>query len=458
MNISKRFIKVFILCLVAGYALSIGAGSVTMPKVRTITLPNDLKVFYVHDELPLVTIALSVGFGSLYEDQNNAGIASILQRSLTLGGSKKYPGQKLHNTIEQIGGKFSISSSWEQTVISVTVLKKYKQLAFDIVSDIAKNPLFTDKAVNHAKMLAIEGIKRRNDSPNRMAIQKVRNLIFNGKGYGATETFKTVKAVTPAVLKKLWKTYVVSKNIMVGVSSSLNFREVKSLVKPLATIKAGTSKSYDPVSKIDYEKLNELNNTIYLIPKKLPQSTVVCGTIAPVIKSRDVYALTLMNRILGGGSFSSRLMREIRVQRGLAYVVQSVIRSRSNTGVFLAFSQTKNASVKEVVSIMKRNFKDISQKNVSTREIQWAKRAINNSYIFNFETPLDLLGTFFFVHYNKMPKNYHETYLSKIKAVSKKDIKSTAKDLFSKGMVYVVVGPESLKTSLGSLGKVVVVK
>ena len=182
------------------------------------------------------------------------------------------------------------------------------------------------------------------------------------------------------------------------------------------------------------------------------------GTIAPDIKYAGAYSLEVMNYILGGGSFSSRLMQEIRVKRGLAYAVQSIMRFRYRSGVFLAFAQTENKSAGEVLSLLTGNIGRMTAEPVPAAEIVWAQRAINNSFVFQFDTPLNILSNYMEIAYNELPADYYISYLDRINAVDAGEIMRESRDLFSPGLITVVVGNESVVPELRKRGEVVVLK
>lgn len=103
-----------------------------------------------------------------------------------------------------------------------------------------------------------------------------------------------------------------------------------------------------------------------------------------------------MNYILGGGSFNSRLLKEIREKRGLSYAVQSVIRFRKNTGAFFAYAQTKTETADLALSLMLENSNAMATAEVENGELSWAKDAIQNSFIFEFNTLADILNKYIF--------------------------------------------------------------
>jgi len=455
----KFIVAIFVFSfIVFGYAESMQQ-KLDLPKVRSAVLNNGINLFYINDDLPEVTIMLSIGYGKLYEDKTNAGIADLLAETISISGSKKYPGLSLQDEVDKLGGKFSISSSWESTVIYIKVLKRFKKEALNIISDVVKNPNFNKKDFFVARSMQIEKIKRKMDNPAAIAFEKSRSIVFNGRGYGSSVTAKQMAKYSLADVVNSWKKYYVGKNIIIGASAQKSdsslFGEIKNV---FGSIPEGNLRNYSLNYKKLKSSLKQKRGDIYFYEKDIPQATIVAGTIAPDIRNNGRYSLKIMNYILGGGSFNSRLMREIRVQRGLAYSVQSIYRSRRRAGIFLTFVQTQTKSVLQVLNLLKANFLRIESKPVSEKELQWAKKSTSNSFIFNFDSPMAVLENYMDLKYYNLPSNYFANYLPKIKKITSQDILLNSKKMFGNGLIWVVVGKKELKDKLSKFGKVIVIK
>lgn len=436
-----------------------GPDDFKMPPVRSTKFTNGMRLYYIENNLPTFTIAISAGFGKLYEGRQNAGISSLITHSLSLGGSKKYPGNRLHREVESMGGQINISSSWENITISIKVLSRYSGRAMDILSDVIMNPNFEKSSMETARSILIEKIKRRKDNPADIGFIKIRELIFNGEGYGSVAKTDIMKSFKLKDLRNYWNKYVQGENIIVGVSSSAGYKETADLVKRyLSGVRKGSREIYSA----DYEKLKrgvkKISSYIYLVKKNIPQSTVIFGTLAPDIHYSGNYSLEILNYILGGGSFNSRLLREIRVKKGYAYVAYSIIRNRGGSGIFLAYTQTKNINVDKVIPLMSDNIEKMVSVPVEKGELDWAKNAYFNSYIFRFETPVDIVSNYLSLAYYNLPDDYYNKYLENIKKVSAGDIQDEGKKLFASGFVKLVVGPETIRKKLARFGDVVIIK
>lgn len=472
MGEKKDFTKSITLLLIAffyGHLLYHGlsfAGSknahvvadIELPNVRSFVLDNRIRMFYIEDELPQLTIILSVGFGKLYENRNNAGISDLLVKTLLLAGSKKYPAQILHRRVERIGGSFSIHSSWEEILFTIQVLERDVNFAFDILADLILNPNLDAGFIEKAKSLLLEDVRRKKDNPDILAFEKLREIIFNGNGYGSVMRAETLEAISKKDIVKLWDKYFNAENMIIGISSSIDFKRIKNFAKNgFSNIRKGDRLSYDIDNKSISLSMREKAKRVYLVQKNIPQATIALGTIAPNVKDARLFPLRIMNYILGEASFNSRLIKEIRVRRGLSYAVQSVIRFRRNTGIFLAYSQTKNETTDLTLSLMLDNIRLMAKDPVSDEELNWTKDSIRNSYIFEFDTPLNVLNKYAFISYNELTESFLYEYIKNIDLVTKDMVFKSSKDLLKNGLIKVVVGKSKLKRKLEKFGKVIIV-
>ena len=430
-----------------------------LPEVTTFRTQNKLTVYYIKDELPMVTVTAAVGFGKLYEKKHNAGISSLLAKTLSLGGSKKYPGGKLHEKIEFIGGRIGIASSWEQTYISLTVLERHAETAMDILESILTEPNLDERYVENAKALIIEGIKRKKDQPQLIAFDKLREIIFHGDGYGATETIDTIQSISSRDLENVVAGYFTAANTALGISAPFSTASVRSLAAShFGSMKQGSLREYSVNRGLLEKRIAERQNNIYLIPKDIPQATIAMGTLAPSLHDEGLFPLMVMNYILGEGSFNSRLMQEIRVKRGLSYSTGSVMRSRKNTGLFLAYAQTKTNMADTTFSIMVENILKMKHEKVTPKELSWTGESIRNSYVFEFNSTGDTLGKFMYLHYNGLGKNFLNDYPGNINRVTPESIINYSNVLLKEGLIKVVVGKREMQEKLKRFGNVVILE
>jgi zinc protease len=154
----------------------------------------------------------------------------------------------------------------------------------------------------------------------------------------------------------------------------------------------------------------------------------------------DVFALKVANFILGGGGFNSRMMREIRSDRGLAYSVYSYFDvGRRLPGLFIAGSETKSTSTVEVVQLLQQLIEQIRDEPVSEAELELAKKSLINSFIFAFENSHSIVSRKVRLDYYDYPKDYLETYRQKLAAVTVADVQRVAHKYLHPDLLQIVL-------------------
>lgn len=456
-----RFIPVLIGLILINLPSATAAetGNIDMPAVKSFSLDNGVRLFHIDDELPRTVFYVSTGYGRLYENKDKAGMSELLTRTLSIAGTKKYPGNKMYSALEAVGGEINFIPGWENVVIEIKVLSRHSDLAYDIISDIMLNPEFNEESLVAAKGLVSEKIKRGRDNPADMAFEKLRELIFCGSGYGSAPSEKTVDSVSLSDLKAVWKQYFKGGNVSIAVSSSIDADEFfKVSKKYFGPINKGERIYYSTDVDCVKKSLLENKGKIFLIPMDLEQATLVMGTSAPDMSYEGNYALNVMNYILGGGSFNSRLTNEIRVKKGLAYSVFSLVRNRYSTGVFMSFVQTRVENVPLTFELMLENIGEMAIKAIPEKELLWAKESIIKSYIFKFEKTSDILSNYLDIDYNGLDKSYYNDYPQRINSVESEEILEEASLLFNKGLITVVVGDKKIAEKLKSYGEVIILE
>ncbi|MCX7679621.1 MAG: insulinase family protein [Spirochaetes bacterium] len=433
--------------------------NITLPQTTKFAVGKGMTAYAIKTEIPAFTVTAQIGFGNLFETKHTAGISSLLIKTIAIGGSAKFPGTAIYYTIERAGGNIHFDSGWEESSITITMLDRDAEIALEVLSDILVHPLLTVNALADARSLLNESLKRQRDEPHLIAFEVVRKILFDGDGYGAIPTEKTLNSITIEHLESAHKKYFTTGNIILGISSSRAREQIIQLCqKYFSHVPYGVRQSYTCNSSLLREKLHNNENKIFLIPREIPQATIAVGTIAPPIGVAEEIPLIAMNYILGGASFNSRLMNEIRAKRGLSYSTASVIRFRKHTGLFLAYAQTRTDEALLTLKLMEENIHAMKSNPITDDEMKWMKLSLENSYIFEFDTPKNILSKYLFLDYYNLNESYLTSYIEKIRSLTANTIMTAAKNLFSHGLIKVVVGKKELGQPLAECGEVIISK
>ena len=196
--------------------------------------------------------------------------------------------------------------------------------------------------------------------------------------------------------------------------------------------------------------------SVYYAHKDIPQSTIVMGSFAVNQTHPDYFPFTVLNFVIGGGGFTSRLMSEIRSNRGLAYSVGSIYRAEIDYGLFATYCFTKSESTLESVTLISEILKQVKQEGITPEELERAKSSILNNFIFEFTTPFQIVNKQVAIAFDNLPKDFLEIYRERITAVTLEEVNAVAqKYLHPDQMILVVVGNSAnFDSPLSQLGPV----
>jgi zinc protease len=298
-------------------------------------------------------------------------------------------------------------------------------------------PAFDPGRVEQELSQAVEAIRRQNDDPKAVAGRELTKTIYAGHPLGRIPTLATVKAISIKDLISFHDRYFYPANTIVAVSGDFD-RE--KLLKSLETVFAGwQNKSADfPVVAVPKE---DPTPAVLHVQKEVNQSVIRMGHLGIDKNNPDLYAIKVMDYILGGG-FTSRLTQEIRSNQGLAYNVDSYFETgRRFPGAFVAETETKSETTARTITLLRTIINGMTGGDVSDRELKLAKDAIINSFIFGFERSDAVVNQRARLEFYHFPAGYLENFRDNIARVTKADVLRVArKYLQPEAMKLVVVG------------------
>jgi len=182
---------------------------------------------------------------------------------------------------------------------------------------------------------------------------------------------------------------------------------------------------------------------IYHAPKNLPQSTILLGHLSLPLHHPDHIPFKVLNFILGGGGFNSRMTQEIRSNQGLAYNVGSFYQGRVGYGVFGAFCQTKSSTTHKAISLLYGIIEELKKNKPRPEELEWAQKSLISQFIFSFTSSASIVRQQMQLEYDGLPEDYLEKYQERAAAVNLEDLGRVAeKHLHPETSVLLVVGRE----------------
>jgi len=395
----------------------------------------------IHSEehgLPIVMLTLLIKASPLNEPKEKAGLAS-LTAELLLEGTKHRKSTDISEEIEFLGASLDTSTSSDYTTVTLSVLKKDINKGFELFSDILLNPVFPQQEIERKKELIKGSLKQREEDPSFVAERAFRKEVFGEHPYGRlTEgSDKTIDNIKREDLIKFFSDYFLPNNSILSIVGDLTEEELNVLVKGYLDNWARANLPPMLPRVFDQTKITKI---IKKIDKDLTQASIILGNIGISRNNPDYYAVSIMNYILGGGGFSSRLMQSIRDDMGLAYDVNSSFSTNKEKGIFQIEVQTKNESAGLVISEIVKQMKRIQKEEVSDDELADAKSYLTGSFMRRLDTNRKIADFLALVEFYNLGFDYIVKYPVYINSITKQDILRVAKKyLNSENYVLVVV-------------------
>ncbi|MBU1292338.1 insulinase family protein [Patescibacteria group bacterium] len=419
---------------------------------KKTTLKNGLRIITVPDKnTKTAAVLVLVGTGSKYETKDINGISHFLEH-MFFKGTKKYPSTlKLIEPLDQIGGEYNAFTGEEYTGYWAKIDASHLDLALDWVSDIYLNSKFEEKEINREKGTILQEMNMYLDTPMSHIVFLWSHLLYGDQpaGRSVLGTKKIIQDIKRNQFIDYLQNHYSAKNTVIAVAGNVNQKIVINKIKKYFTLindqKVETKESV---------KERQTKPEILVNYKKTDQTHLRLGVRAYNMFHPDRYALSILGTILGG-YMSSRLFISVRERQGLAYYISAGADMDTDTGVLVASAGVDNQKVDRAIETILNEFKKISEKKVSQKELQKAKDHIKGSTLIGMEAS-DAKASFYASQ--ELLTNEIltlEEKLGKINKVTINDIQRVAKDIFKpEKLNLALIGPFKDKNKFDKLLKI----
>ena len=397
-------------------------------------LSNGLVVYIAEDhEIPWFNASFLMRTGPFLEPKDKLGVDRMTPTVMRSGGTKTMTGEQINERMEFLAGNVSA------TGLSIHI--RHLDEGLKIWKDILTNPAFPEDKVRRERDQALVGIRNRNKNLSMVAMRTFTRLIYGEDSPMAAEATEAgTSGITREDLAAWHKKFWGANNAILIVSGDFKKAEMMKTLEATFGKWAKAEKAIPPIPKVT----QAAKAGVYMIQPEVPanQGVIRIGHLGLKLDDPDYQAVDLMNYILGGGSFSSRITKVVRTDNGLAYSTSSNFSGGDlYPGTFSAFCQTKNATVVFASQLMLDLIEGMRAGDVSQADLDFARTARIESFPATFATRTQTLMAFSQLEFNNRPRDYYDKLRDRYEKVTLADIKRVAqKWLQTDKMVIMVAG------------------
>ena len=411
--------------------------TVSLPPIVTRQLPNGLKLLIVEQhELPLADFVLLVGSGATADPTGKMGVANLTAAMLREGTTTR-KSLDIADQAAFLGVSLSPTSSWESSTLSLHTPTAQLDSALALFADVALHPSFPANEFERLRKNRLtELLQIRDQGP------AIANLVFPAIVYGSTHPYGlasigtegSVKSLTTADLQSYYQANFKPNNATLIIVGDVNPDQIEQKVNGLF---GGWQRGNVP-QLVYGEPPKPAVTTIYLVDKPgAAQSSFRIGAVGVPRSTKDYFALTVMNTILGG-SFSSRLNQNLRETRGYTYGASSRFDMRRAAGPFTAAAEIVAAKTDSALLEFMKELSGIRQ-SVPADELSRAKRYLQLQLPGNFETTQQIAAALVPVALYGLPLDYYNNYVQSIEGVTQADVSRVAQQYVNPGSLAIVI-------------------
>jgi len=438
----NRFVA-SILC--AGIALIVGAGAASAMTIEKIVSPAGIEAWLVREKaVPLITLSYAFLGGASQDEADKSGTAH-LAADLLDEGAGDLDGKVFHERLENHAIELGFQVGRDYFHGSLRVLNEYRDEAFGLLRLALSSPRFDADAIERVRAQELAVLQRDTTNPNDLASRRWWQTAFPDHPYGRDTkgTLETMPRITAGDLRAYVGRVFARNDLKVSIVGDVDAQTAGALIdRAFGALPA--KNDLKPVANATPKGLGRR----IVIDVDVPQAVVTFGGQGIARNDPDFMAAYIVNHILGGGSFSSRLYTEVREKRGLAYGVNSSLVWFRNAAVVLGGTATRADRAADALSVIEQETKRMAAEGPTAEELAAAKSFLKGTYALSLDTSGKIAVQLTQIQIDNLGIDYIERRSALIDAVTLEDAKRVARRLYGGGWLVTVAGrPKGLASS-----------
>ncbi len=419
----KRGLSTHLTLLLLGYLSFINPAQ-AVPPIENASMGNGLRILLMEAHaVPMVSMQLVMPAGSRFDPVGKGGTASLLATILT-DHTEKHTRETWAMLLDAEAIQLGASASRDGLSLSMTVLKEALPVGINAFSEALLNPGWSRERFALIKENTLSAARKALEEPGIRASEATSRLLFPGHPYGHRPDGNpaSLKKILLADLKKLYTNQVRPQGALLAVSGDITMPELLTLLKPLLADWRGAPEQ----QLFEINRADDVRGITKQIKMQTSQTLSQLARLGPARGDADFFPTFVLNHILGGGGFGSRLMQEVREKRGLVYGIYSYFIPLATSGPFIITLQTRADQAEEAENLVRSVLQELFNGEITRKELADAKANLTGSFAQRMDSNRERVGLMSMIGFYGMPLDYLQVWTQKVEAVTLADIKIAA--------------------------------
>ncbi|GLK67726.1 M16 family metallopeptidase [Hansschlegelia plantiphila] len=403
--------------------------------IQRVKTPGGAEAWLVEENtVPVISVEIAFRGGAAQDPEGKAGLVSLMTTLLDEGAGDM-PADVFQETLEEKAIELSFSSNRDAVTASLRTLPENLDEAFRLLTEALASPRFDEDAVERMCGQLSAQLRRDALDPDDLAGRVFFAEAFPGHPYGRPTrgAIDSLESISRADLVSVHRKVIARDNVVIGAVGAIQPERLATLVDHLL---AGLPETAELVT-VPTVAPQGVGSTV-VVTLDVPQSSIVFGRPGPLRNDESFIPAYVVNHILGGGSFSSRLFTEVREKRGLAYSVYSYLSPYDHSGLLLGGVATRNDRAGQSIDLIRSEIVRIADEGPTSKELESAKKFLIGSYALRFDTSAKIANQLVQLQLDHLGADYISKRNSMVAAVTEAEIRAAAKSLFGEGDLFVV--------------------
>ncbi|WP_135080917.1 pitrilysin family protein [Terasakiella sp. SH-1] len=430
-----------LLFLILGFLFSLPAHA--LAPVQEVKSSSGVTAWLIEDHTnPIVSLHFSFRGGAALDPVGKEGLARLASATMDEGAGK-WDSQAFQSRLEALSITLRFEAGMDNFNGRVLTLRENMDAAMDMLKTALMHPRFDGEPVERMRSQILADLRQRQEDPATLGTLALYKSVlgFHPYGRGSKGTITGIQNVSREDLAHFVKTRLGKDNLVIGVSGDITAQALQKLLDETF----GSLPDKAAAWQLPEASLT-LNKKTQVISKPIPQSSIMMVQGGIDRHHEDFYPAYVLNYMLGGGGFASRLYEEVREKRGLVYSVYSYLVNYDKAALWLVGAGTQNARVKETLGVVREEWQKALESGFSAEEVADAKTYLTGSFPLRFKSSDRIASILAGMQRDRLPIDFLETRNQQVEAVSVEDVNRVAKSLLTPDKLKaVVVGqPEGL--------------